>query len=43
MNCEECGMELTEENTYEREIGGTKHLFCCSHCADTYQKRTKGK
>jgi len=42
LNCEECGMELTEENTYERFIDGTKHFFCCSHCADSYQKSKLG-
>lgn len=39
MNCEECGMELTAENTYLRAIGGAKHYFCCSHCADASQKK----
>lgn len=39
MNCEECGMELTEDNTYVRTIRGKDRLFGCSHCADGFEKR----
>ncbi|MDG6909573.1 MAG: transcriptional regulator [Nitrososphaerota archaeon] len=38
MKCEECGVELTEENTYRRAMHGVEHHFCCSHCAGSYQK-----
>ncbi len=38
MNCEECGVELTEENTHRRVMQGAEHYFCCSDCADSYQK-----
>jgi hypothetical protein len=43
LRCEHCGMRLTEENIYVRDIGGEKHYFCCSHCADAYEAGLKGK
>ncbi len=39
LKCENCGAPLTEEDTYVREIDGVKHYFCCSHCADAYERQ----
>ncbi|MCY0858805.1 MAG: transcriptional regulator [Sulfolobaceae archaeon] len=39
VKCENCGVELTEDNIYVMEINGQKHYFCCSHCADNYIER----
>ncbi|MCG3109122.1 hypothetical protein L3N51_01412 [Metallosphaera sp. J1] len=36
--CETCGKPLTPENLYTRRIGGQVHYFCCSHCADAFEK-----
>ena len=36
--CETCGKPLTPENIYTRRIGGQVHYFCCSHCADAFEK-----
>ncbi|AWR99045.1 transcriptional regulator [Metallosphaera hakonensis] len=36
--CENCGRPLTPETTYVRQINGQAHYFCCSHCADAFEK-----
>ncbi|MBB5254088.1 transcriptional regulator [Sulfurisphaera ohwakuensis] len=41
LKCENCGVELTEDNIYVRVINGKEHYFCCSHCADKYEQRIK--
>jgi hypothetical protein len=38
LKCEHCGRPITEEDMYYREINGIRHYFCCSHCADAYEK-----
>gem|GEM_PF-365169 len=35
--CENCGRALTAEAVYTREIDGSIHYFCCSHCADSFE------
>lgn len=37
--CEQCGKPLTPENVYSREVKGMVHYFCCSHCADAFERR----
>jgi len=37
--CEYCGKPLTPENVYSREMKGKVHYFCCSHCADAFEKK----
>ncbi|MFP3297841.1 MAG: transcriptional regulator [Thermocladium sp.] len=39
LRCENCGVELSSENLYAREIEGETHYFCCSHCADAFERR----
>ncbi|TRM73677.1 transcriptional regulator [Sulfolobus sp. E1] len=39
LKCENCGVELKEDNIYVRLINGQDHYFCCSHCADKYESR----
>ncbi|BFH73076.1 TRASH domain-containing protein [Sulfurisphaera javensis] len=39
LRCEYCGAELTEDNIYVRVIDGKEHHFCCSHCADAYERK----
>jgi hypothetical protein len=41
LKCEYCGMPLTEHNVYTREIGGKTHYFCCEHCADAYEAKSR--
>lgn len=43
LRCENCGVELSEDNIYVRVINGEEHYFCCSHCADAYEARLRGK
>ncbi|BCU67892.1 transcriptional regulator [Sulfolobales archaeon HS-7] len=42
LRCENCGVELTQEKAYTREINGEKHYFCCSHCADEFDSPIGG-
>ena len=39
--CEHCGVELTPERIYVREIDGVRHYFCCEHCADAFERRLR--
>ena len=41
LKCEYCGMPLTEHDVYTREIGGKKRYFCCEHCADAYEAKSR--
>ncbi|PMP88436.1 MAG: transcriptional regulator [Caldisphaera sp.] len=37
-SCESCGKTLTPEDVYTRKIGDEIHYFCCSHCADAFER-----
>ncbi len=39
--CENCGKPLTVEDVYARKIGNEIHYFCCSHCADAFERKMK--
>lgn len=39
--CEHCGVELTPERIYVREIDGVRHYFCCEHCADAFERKLR--
>jgi len=41
LKCEYCGMPLTEHNVYTREMGGKTRYFCCEHCADAYEAKSR--
>jgi hypothetical protein len=41
LRCENCGMPLTPDNVYVREIMGIKHYFCCEHCANAFEERLR--
>jgi len=43
LKCEQCGAPLSEDNIYVRVINGEKHYFCCSHCADKFEAKSKRK
>lgn len=42
MNCSMCGIKILDEKCafaeYKKVIDGKEHVFCCSHCADTFEK-----
>jgi YHS domain-containing protein len=42
VKCEKCEAEVTADGcvfaTYKRRINGEEYTFCCSHCADKFQK-----
>nr|WP_292319335.1 transcriptional regulator [Caldisphaera sp.] len=40
-SCESCGKTLTPEDVYIRKIGDEIHYFCCSHCADAFERSYK--
>jgi predicted sulfurtransferase len=39
LKCENCGVELTPEKVYLREIEGKPHYFCCEECAEEFEHK----
>ncbi|WP_126451283.1 transcriptional regulator [Sulfodiicoccus acidiphilus] len=42
MKCENCGAPLNEGEVYARDLNGATHYFCCSHCADDFERKSAG-
>jgi len=45
IKCKMCGevaeSEKCELASYQRNIDGKQYVFCCSHCADEFEKKQK--
>jgi len=48
VKCESCGAKIPENKrcelaNYKRTIDGEQFIFCCTRCADEYEKKQKAR